>query len=148
MNGITLPAYGEADTKALQNGHPLFLNELWELEMYLAIYKDMSATHVFDICPGSGAAAMAAAIMGIQYDGIAMSQDHCDWLDQILNKAMFAIVVHSKDAEALEIKNELNQYFTAHIDEARSLLASGDEEEWVDEDGEEDDVEKSEDAKS
>ena len=35
LDRITLPAYGEADTKALQNGHPLFLNELWELEMYL-----------------------------------------------------------------------------------------------------------------
>ena len=122
--GITLPAYGEADTAALQNGHPLFLNELWELEMYLALFQDMSVTHVFDMATGSGAAAMAAAILRIQYDGLAMSKDHCDWLDQILNKAMFAIVVDSKNPESFKIKKkELCKYFNANITEARALLA-------------------------
>jgi hypothetical protein len=137
LNGITLPQYSDGDTKALQNGHPLFLNELWELEMYLALFQDMCASHVFDLAPGSGAAAMAAAILRIQYEGLAMSKGHCDWLEKILDKAMFAIIVDSKDAESVRIKGELTQYFNANIDEARGLMASGaiEEEDDEDEDG-------------
>ena len=111
--------------------------------MHLALFTDLSLTHVFDITPGSGAAAIAAAILRIQYDGLAMNASHCDWLNQILDKAMFAIIADSKDAESLKIKCELCQYFNANIEEARALLTSGagenpDEDEENDaEDGEE-----------
>ena len=140
-----LPQYGEQDSHALQPGHPLFLNELWELEMHLQLFQDMNVTHVFDLTPGSGAAAMAAAILRIQYEGLGMNKDHCDWLDKILDKAMFAIIASAKDEESLKIKNEVCQYFNAIVEEARGLLSSEPADGYGDDEEDEDEVNECED---
>jgi len=124
MTGVKLPTYNQQLFKHLQDGHPLFMQEWKEVELYLAWYIDYGVTHVFDLASGSGAAAMAAAILRIHYDGLAMNKAHKDWLDQILDTAMFSIVVDAKDdAESLRMKSDVSQYFNANIEEARKLLA-------------------------
>ena len=82
------------------------------------------AHHVFDLAAGSGAAAMAAAIFRIHYEGMAMNTEHANWLNRILDKAMFAIVVDGTDEDSLKLKDDVNQYFNSNIEEGRRLLAS------------------------
>ena len=121
--GAQMPTYAEEVFQTLKVGHPLFMGEMKEVEIYLAIFEDLSVTHVFDLAAGSGAAAMAAAILRIHYEGLAMNAEHANWLNRIMDKAMFAIVVDSTDEESLKIKADVSQYFNANIEEARALLA-------------------------
>ena len=113
--------------------------------MHLQLFQDMNVSHVFDLTPGSGAAAMAAAILRIQYEGLGMSKDHCTWLDQILDKAMFAIIASAKDEESLKIKDEVCQYFNAAVEEARGLLSSEPADGYGDDEEDEDEVNECED---
>ncbi len=127
MVGTQLPTFAEDMFESLKAGHPLFMTEVKEVEVYLALFEDFNVSHVFDLAAGSGAAAMAAAILGISYEGLAMNAEHANWLDRILDKAMFAIVADAHDEEAMKIKAEVNQYFNTNIDEARALMANAEE---------------------
>ena len=137
MVGVDIPVYAGPLFETLRSGHPLFMLEVKEVEMYLAIFEDMNITHIFDLAAGSGAAAMAAAILKIHYEGFAMNQDHATWLDCILDKAMFAVVVDASDEESMQIKADVSQYFNNIIEEARKLLDGHDSDEDGD-DGDED----------
>ena len=88
------------------------------------MFKDFSAESILDVTPGSGAAAMAAAILGIHYEGLAMNASHANWLDRIVEKAMYAIIIDSKDERFKPIKAELGQYFSEQVAEARLFLTS------------------------
>ena len=63
-----MPTYAEEDYPTLANGHPLFWLETKEVELFLALFSDLGAHHIFDLAAGSGAAAMAAAILRIHYE--------------------------------------------------------------------------------
>ena len=72
-----------------------------------------------------------------------MNEQHANWLDRILDKAMFAVVADSKDEECMKMKADVNQYFNAHIEEARALMVSADaDDEEEDEEGTEADEEE------
>ena len=49
----------------------------------------LSVTHIVDFTPGSGALAIAASGAGLKYEGIAGNTEHKEWLDQILDRAVF-----------------------------------------------------------
>ena len=51
-----------------------------------AFLQDHKAKAVFDLTPGSGAAARAAMELGVQYAGVTRSQDHSSWLQNILDR--------------------------------------------------------------
>lgn len=123
--GTSLPTYPEDVVAAIGRlGHPLFWGEVKEVETYVALFKDFSAESILDVTPGSGAAAMAAAILGIHYEGLAMNASHANWLDRIVEKAMYAIIIDSKDERFKPIKAELGQYFSEQVAEARLFLTS------------------------
>ena len=124
---MEMPAYADDDAAHLDRGHPLFWMETKEVEVYLALFQDFSVTHVFDVAAGSGAAAMAALILGITYEGCTMNTDHCNWLNRILDSVMFAVVVDSTNEECLKIKADVNQMFNTHVEEARKLLAGSED---------------------
>ena len=134
-----MPTYAEEDMPNLANGHPLFWMETKEVEMFLALFQDLGVHHIFDLTAGSGAAAMAAAILRIHYEGLAMNTEHANWLNRILDKSMFAIVADGTDEESLKIKADVNQFFNSNVEEARALLAgAGDYGDQSDDDEEED----------
>ena len=136
MVGATMPTYPDDLGDSLKTGHPLFMHEMKEMPMYCALFEDMNVTHVFDLAAGSGAAAMAAAVLGINYEGLVMNAEHANWLDRIMDKAMFAIVADGKDrsTEAMAFKQEVKQYFSSTIDEAKLLMKSGADSDDDDED--------------
>ena len=67
---------------------------------------------------------MAAGILRISYEGLAMNPAHAIWLDHILDTAMFTIVMdYAKDEEAMKLKASVNQYFNSYVTEGRVFLA-------------------------
>ncbi len=142
--GTTLPTYPEEVIEAVGNkGHPLFWGEVKEVEMYVALFADLNVDNILDLATGSGAAAMAAAILRIGYEGLAMNANHANWLNRIMDKAMFAIVMDGTDDETKKIKADVANIFSPQIEEAREFLISdaGFEEECDEEDDANDDKE-------
>ncbi len=92
--------------------------------MFVALFADLNVVSVFDLAAGSAAAAMAAAILRIQYEGLAMNANHANWLNRIMDKAMFAIIMDGSDEESEKIKADVSNIFSPQIEEAREFLTS------------------------
>jgi len=142
--GANLPTYCERVIAATgHNGHPLFWGEVKEVEVFVALFNDLGVTHVWDLCAGSGAAAMAAGLCGIVYEGLAINSDHVSWLNRLIDKAMFAIIADRTDDESKQLRADLTMYFSPSIEEARRLLtwdeADDDADDDDDDEGEDDD---------
>ena len=97
----------------------------------LRFFLDIYTTHVFDTSPGSTAAACAAAILDIHYEGVAMSQKHATWLDNIMDRAIFA-AIHlrsipvddkgQKDPEAKALHDNVMAFFKDLVEEGRKYV--------------------------
>ena len=132
VTGMTAPTYEESIFQLTRTrGHPLFWRETVDVEWYIAFYKDAHATHIFDVSPGSGAAAIAAAVLDISYEGVALSPKHAVWLENIMDKAIFAalrlreIPTDAKgkpDAEATELRDNVLHYFKDLVEEGRKYV--------------------------
>ena len=93
VTGVASPVYEEHVMKVTRTrGHPIFWRETLDVEWFLAFVRDAHAKAIFDVSPGSGAAACAAAILNLPYEGIAMSANHAACLDNIMDKAIFASI--------------------------------------------------------
>ena len=99
----------------------------------------MNVSHVFDITPGSSAAACACAVNGITYEGIAMNEKHANFLNNIMDKAVFAVTAGSEAESDKAIRESLQKYFLPLIEEGRKYIVSeamqNEEEEGEEEDG-------------
>ena len=125
ITGSTLPTYCQQVNAATGvRGHPLFWGEIKEVEVFIALFQDLQVSHVYDLCAGSGAAAMAAGCCGIVYEGLAINAEHASWLNRLMDKAMFAIIADRTDDESKQLRADLAMYFGAVIEEARRLLTS------------------------
>ena len=145
------PEFPEEIVEAMGNyGYPLFWTEFLDPDWFRAFFKDMNVSHVFDISPGSTAAACASAELGIIYEGIAFSEAHANFLNNIMDKAVFAIVADSKAESDKGIKESLNKYFLPLIEEGRGYTVSKavgeDDEQEDDEDEGENDMNADENA--
>ena len=121
-------------------GYPLFWSEFLGVEWYKAFFKDLNVSHVFDITAGSTAAACACAVNGITYEGIAMNEKHANFLNNIMDKAVFAVTEGSDAESDKAIRESLQKYFLPLIEEGRKYIVSEamQNEEKEAEDGEED----------
>ena len=66
-------------------GHPLSYCEGKPIHFWQQIMDHFGVTHVVDFSPGSGALAIAAS-GAVEYEGVATSDAHRDWLDGILDR--------------------------------------------------------------
>ena len=139
---VKAPVY-EAQVMAATGarGHPLFWGEMKDVDVYVALYKDLNIHHIFDLTPGSAAAACAAAILGICYEGVAMSQQHAQWLEHIMDKTIFAILADGDATDDKELRTDLMAYLMPLVEEGRTYLlraenGEDEEEEEADEDEE------------
>ena len=154
VTGITTPAYeAEIMEQTRKKGHPMFWPETLDVEWYVTFFKDINATRVYDLCAGTGAAACAAAFLGLPYEGIAMNAKHAGWLNNIMDKAIFAIV-HLREVEgdnkskekkdAVLLSKEVSTYFKDLVEEGRKFVERQyweEEEEEIEEPKDEDDEE-------
>jgi hypothetical protein len=127
MLGAKLPVYTDDVVAACgARGHPLFAQEVKDVDFFCALYEDYNIDHVWDLTIGSCSAACAAAAIGIQYEGVAMNEKHANWCQRIMDKAMFAIIAdYHDDDESKGLREDLRSYFGPLIEEARQYLVSG-----------------------
>ena len=93
--------------------------------MWVALFKDLGVERVFDVSAGSGSAACGAAILGIGYEGLAMSKEHAMWLDNIMDKYIFAIIADDEsNPEDKELRADVQANFATLIDEAHNYMTS------------------------
>ena len=102
------------------NGEPLFWQDLHEVTFYIAFFKSLCATHVFDLTAGHGSAAIAAVMMGLKYDGVAMSDQHMNFLDNLLDSAIWPIIADS--TEDAVFASEVSRCFASLVEQGRRLL--------------------------
>ena len=80
---------------------------------------------------GSGVVAIAALHCGIKYEGVCINANHKQWLEGMLDKAIYAVAVESPEsAKAVGVTQEcvanIKLFFQGTVKEAnRYLLASG-----------------------
>ena len=155
VTGITGPVSDELVFKETKTrGHPLFWRETLDVEWHIAFFRDTHATHVLDVSPGSGAAACAAAVLNISYEGIAMSAKHATWLDNIMDKAVFAAIQlrsiatdgkgKAVDSDAKQLQDNVLAFFKDLIEEGRKYVErecqpAADDDDLIDDDDDDDD---------
>ena len=119
LTGVAGPTYSEEVAALFPNGEPLFWLDLKDVLFYVALFKHLCASHIFDLTPGHGSAAIAAVILGLKYDGVAMSDQHMNCLDNWLDQAIFPIIADSEDTAFAE---EVTRYFAPLVDQGRRLV--------------------------
>ena len=123
---------------AFPNGEPLFWHDLHDVSFYSAFFKTLCVTHVFDLTAGHGSAAIAAVMLGLKYDGVAISDQHLNFLDNLLDSAIWPIIADS--TEDAVFANEVSRCFAALVEQGRRLLENDKEEEQQDEHSQPEDV--------
>ena len=119
------------------NGYPLFWQDLPDILFYIEFFKLLSVTHIFDLTAGHGSAAIAAVILGLKYDGITMSDQHMNFLDNLLDQAIFPIIADSDEDQTFA--EEVSRYFAPLVDQGRRLVENeeaGEGEQQEEEEGE------------
>jgi hypothetical protein len=122
-------------------GHPLFWNESKDTDLFIALFKDLLVDHVFDVTAGSAAAACAALALDIHYEGLAMSDSHANWLDNLMDRAIFTIIAQKDDEEDKDLRKDIQCYLSALIEEGRQYVRSAEQD---DDDDDDDDVNEDE----
>jgi hypothetical protein len=89
------PAAGLFDTTA---GHPLSWSERKPVELWTVMLSELKVRCVVDFSPGSGALGRACLDQGWQYTAICRSEEHCSWLQNVLNRAAVESITRSGTA--------------------------------------------------
>ena len=93
-----------------------------EVDFWIALFKDLAASHVFDLAAGHGAAACASALLDITYEGVAMNEQHATWLDNVLDKVIFTIINDKPSDDFKEHQPDVKKYFAPLVEEGRKFL--------------------------
>ena len=111
-----IPAAGIYDVET--RGHPFSWNERKPMSWYEAFLTETCTGLVIDYSPGSGCMARACLNKGIQYVGICRTDQHCSWLNNILNRA--AVECISRNASPLynqDLSTCIKDHFKELIEE-------------------------------
>ena len=112
---------------AFPNGEPLFWHDLHDVSFYSAFFKTLCVTHIFDLTAGNGSAAIAAVMMGLKYDGVAMSDQHLNFLDNLLDSAIWPIIADSIEDKVFA--GEVSRCFASLVEQGRRFLENGNDKE-------------------
>ena len=83
-----------------KRGHPLFWSEYKSVQLFKVLFDQFDITHIWDVTPGSGAAASAALATGTQYEGFTANAAHKQWIEAIMDRAIFALAIESDETTA------------------------------------------------
>ena len=83
-----------------EKGHPFSFAEVKPLNLWRRIVEHHNITHVVDFTPGSAALATTAA-GAFEYEGVAATNEHCEWLDSTLDRCVMYLA--GKDLSLIHI---------------------------------------------
>ena len=102
-------------------GLPLFWQERKPKSFWVQLLKDLRAKVVFDATPGSGQLARACLELGLVYTGVAKNQQHCKFLNSVLDRYAVVLVGQSgaacHDADLAALAKEHFQDVTEMVDQ-------------------------------
>ena len=102
-------------------GLPLFWQERKPKTFWVQLLNDLKAKVVFDATPGSGQLARACLELGVAYTGVAKNQQHCKFLNSVLDRYAVVLVGKSKsafhDADLAALAKEHFQDVTEMVDQ-------------------------------
>jgi hypothetical protein len=120
-------------------GHPFSFCEGKPIQFWQQIVDHFGVTHVVDFSPGSGALAIAAS-GAVEYEGVAITDGHRDWLDGILDRC--SLYMGAKNEAYLEaigadaaIMEKFKHYFSGVVMEARRYFEPIDQRDGDGDDG-------------
>ena len=117
---------------AFPSCEPVFWHDIHDVSFYSAFFKALCVTHIFDLTAGNGSAAIAAVMMGLKYDGVAMSDSHLNFLDNLLDSAIWPIIADSTEDKVFA--SEVSRCFSSLVEQGRRLLENDKEPEEQQED--------------
>ena len=91
-------------------------------EVFSTFYRDIGATDVVDVTPGSGAACLAALYQGIPYFGFSINDKHKKWFLDIFQKAFLAMVLTKVVTVDKTVFDNVGQYLQRSAEAAKMLL--------------------------
>ena len=108
-------------------GNPAFWCEYKPLDVWISLFKNMAATEILDLTPGSGVAAVAALHCGIKYEGCCTNAAHKQWLDGLLDKAIYAVAAESLESAAAvgasaDYVNNIKRFFPRDRQRSEALF--------------------------
>ena len=117
---LGVPATGLVKKKGVQKGndergYPFALSEVKPLNLVQCILEHHHVTHVVEFAAGSAAMAIAAAVV-MNYEGIAANDEHCNWLDSIMDKCVMYMAGKDKQLTknpgvCYEVTEKVAKYF-------------------------------------
>ena len=99
-------------------GHPLFWTERKTPAFWKELLKDLNATSVFDVTPGSGQCARACMQAGIQYSCLAKNAEHGSWLINVLDRAALQTICQlGSPLHANDLSASIQEHFSETLDQ-------------------------------
>ena len=108
-------------------GLPFTWHETKSVQWLMQFFKDLpQITHIFDLGAATGAAGIAAWRCGISYEGVCFNQAHKDWLDNVMDNCMFAVVASGIETKVSpkdqEFQEKVRHFFGPQVEEGMRLL--------------------------
>jgi hypothetical protein len=125
LGGSVPENYQEASDKADAfrriGGVPLAWHETKSVKFLANVLSDLpDVKYVFDLTPGSGAAAIGAWQNNMQYVGICSNASHKAWIENIMDNCMYAVVTRSEQDQ--EFIDRVLHSFGTQVDQGIRLL--------------------------
>ena len=104
------------------DGVPFFWAETKPVDWFSNFFRDLEFNDVFDCTVGSCAAAIGAYYAGVQYDRICCNPLHKTWAEQLMEKAMFAVIASGGARFDKDITAKVVHSFRPAVDEGMRLM--------------------------
>jgi len=125
-------AYGQddkVDEHRVKRGVAFQWHETKSVKAWIQFLKDIPGlTHVLDFGVGTAAAGIGAWRCGINYEGVCVNQIHKNWLDNLMDSCMFAVVAEGIGTKLVgndkEFQAKVQHLFGPQVAEGMRMLCA------------------------
>jgi len=125
-------SYGQddkVDAYRIQRGVAFQWHETKSVKLWMQFFKDIPGlTHILDFGVGTAAAGIGAWRCGINYEGVCANQVHKDWLDNLMDSCMFAVVAEGVGTKAVgnddQFQAKVQHLFGPQVAEGMRMLCA------------------------
>ena len=104
-------------------GQPLFWSERKSPAFWGSLLEDLGAGSVVEVGSVGGAALGRACLMaGIPYVGLVQNQDHCNWVENLLDKTAVTLIAQSGSSlHAQDLGQLIKEHFADVMEEVEEM---------------------------